>query len=143
VTCNLWKVHIFPAAISLPLCQHYLGGLLCFAGILQKNTDRLELLSLSKRKQIERLSSATTSRARADLKSALARVKHSARPNNETIRLKKRIEREKRMEPHDGQLSPPSVPISVVEHSSAQNAPNGAINDFALRLPPPAQRAGD
>ncbi len=47
------------------------------------------------------------------------------------------------MEPHDGQLSPPSVPISVVEHSSAQNAPNGAINDFALRLPPPAQRAGD
>src|SRR6266516_2838021 len=52
VTCNLWKVHIFPAAISLPLCQHYLGGLLRFAGILQKTTDRLELLSLSKRKQI-------------------------------------------------------------------------------------------
>jgi hypothetical protein len=90
-----------------------LGVSLCFAGILQKTTDRLELLSLSKRKQIERLSSATPSRARADLKFALARVKHPARPNDETIGGKKRVEKEKRMEQHDGQPSPPSIPYII------------------------------
>ncbi len=47
------------------------------------------------------------------------------------------------MEQHDGQPSPPSVPISVVENPSVQHAPNRAVNDFALRVPPPAQRAGD
>jgi hypothetical protein len=44
---------------------------------------------------------------------------------------------------HDGQPSPPSVPTSVVENSSAQNAPIRAVNDFALRLPPLVQRGGD
>jgi len=47
------------------------------------------------------------------------------------------------MEQHDGQPSPPSVPTSVVENSSAQNAPKGRVNDFALRVPLPAQRGGD
>ncbi len=47
------------------------------------------------------------------------------------------------MEQHDGQPSPSSVPTAVIEDSSAQNAPTRAVNDFALRLPPPAQRAGD
>jgi hypothetical protein len=46
------------------------------------------------------------------------------------------------MEPHDGQPSPPSVPTSVVAKASAQHAPNGAVNDFALRLPPPTQSNG-
>ncbi|HET8851822.1 MAG TPA: hypothetical protein VFN02_04790, partial [Ktedonobacteraceae bacterium] len=47
------------------------------------------------------------------------------------------------MEQHDGQQSPPSVPTSVVENSSARNAPKGRVNDFALRVPLPAQRGGD
>ncbi len=47
------------------------------------------------------------------------------------------------MEQHDGQPFPPSIPTSVVENSSAQNAPERAVNDFALRVPPPAQRVGD
>jgi hypothetical protein len=47
------------------------------------------------------------------------------------------------MDQHSGRQSPPSVPTSVVEDSSGQNAPRRAVNDFALRLPPPTQRGGD
>lgn len=47
------------------------------------------------------------------------------------------------MEQHDGQQSPPSVPPSVIEDSSQQHAPLRAVNDFALRVPPPALGGGD
>jgi len=47
------------------------------------------------------------------------------------------------MEQHDGQQSPSSIPTAVIGDSSAQNAPKMAVNDFALRLPPPTQREAD
>src|SRR5713226_6006818 len=47
------------------------------------------------------------------------------------------------MEQRDGQQCPPSIPPSVSEDSSQQHAPKRAVNDFALRVPPPAQGGGD
>jgi hypothetical protein len=47
------------------------------------------------------------------------------------------------MDQQNGAQSPPSVPTSGVEDASGQSAPGRAINDFALRVPPPAQRRGD
>ena len=47
------------------------------------------------------------------------------------------------MEQHDEQPPPSPAPTTIIEDSSAQNAPRRAVNDFALRLPPPAQRGGD
>jgi amino acid transporter len=47
------------------------------------------------------------------------------------------------MDQHNGLRSRLSVPTSGVEDSSVQNAPSGAVNDYALRVPPPVQREGD
>lgn len=44
---------------------------------------------------------------------------------------------------HNGQQPLPSVPNSVIEDPSDQHAQKRAVNDFALRVPPPAQKAGD
>jgi amino acid transporter len=47
------------------------------------------------------------------------------------------------MEQHNEQQPLPSVPNSVIEDPLDQHAPKRAVNDFALRVPPPAQKAGD
>ena len=44
------------------------------------------------------------------------------------------------MEQYDGQPSATSVSPSVVENPATQHAPKGTVNDFALRVPPPAQQ---